>query len=140
MQHSLPGKRQGESSHSAAEEAVPTQASCQHNRAPPPASGHSLRVQLVQGAIHTHGNLQVLKSLVLSPFFHDGSQARTTELGSPPGHSSTHLLHHDAVLTCAVQAQLLQDPPDLEEGQPVTVGEQGQMLARGFWRPGTHSA
>lgn len=84
---------------------------------------HSLRVQLVQGAVHAHSDLQVLKPLVFPPFLHDGSHAGATELGRPTGHSSTHLLHHDAVLTRAVQAELLQDPPHLEEGQPVAGGK-----------------
>lgn len=81
-------------------------------------------MQLVQGAVHTHGDPQVLQPLVFSPFFHDGGQACTAELGRPAGHGPAHFLHHDAVFTRAVQAQLLQDPPDLEEGQPVAVGKQ----------------
>lgn len=80
---------------------------------------HSLRVQLVQGAVHAHSDLQVLQPLVFPPLLHDGSHACATELGRPTGHRSTHLLHHDAVLTRAVQAKLLQDPPHLEEGQPI---------------------
>lgn len=84
-------------------------------------------MQLVQGAIHTHGDLQVLKPLVFPPLLHDGGQASTVELGRPPGHSSAHLLHHDAVLTRAVQAKLLQDLPDLEEGQPIAAGKQSRM-------------
>lgn len=83
---------------------------------------HSLRVQLVQGAVHAHSDLQVLEPLVFPPLLHDGSHACATELGRPAGHSATHLLHHDAVLARAVQAELLQDPPHLEEGQPIAAG------------------
>lgn len=92
-------------------------------------SGDSLWVQLVQRAIHAHGDLEVLEALVFSPLLHDGSQAGTTHLGSSPRHSPAHLLHHDTVFTRAVQPQLLQDPPDLQEGQPVTVDKQGRASA-----------
>lgn len=106
----------------------------------PASLGHSLRVQLVQRAIHSHGDLQVLQPLVFPPLLHDSSQASAAELGRPPGHSSAHLLHHNAVLTCAVQAELLQDPPDLEEGQPITVGKQSRTSGPASWGPGTCSA
>lgn len=102
--------------------------------------GHSLRVQLVQGAIHAHGDPQALEPLVFPPFLYNGGQASATELGRPPGHSSAHLLHHDAVLTRAVQAELLQDPPDLEEGQPITAGKHSRMSGSASWGPGTRSA
>lgn len=99
----------------------------------PASLGHSLRVQLVQRAIHSHGDLQVLQPLVFPPLLHDSSQAGAAELGCPPGHSSAHLLHHNAVLTCAVQAELLQDPPDLEEGQSITVGKQSRTSGPASW-------
>lgn len=86
-------------------------------------------MQLVQGAVHAHSDLEVLEALVFSPFLHDGSHAGAAHLGSPPRHSPAHLLHHNAVFAGAVQAQLLQDPPDLQEGQPVTVDKQARPLA-----------
>lgn len=89
---------------------------------------HSLRVQLVESSVHTHSDLEVLQPLVFSSLLHDGSQACAAELGSPPRHGPTHLLHHNTVFARAVQAQLLQDLPDLQEGQPVTVDKQGRTL------------
>lgn len=91
--------------------------------------GNSLWVQLVQSAIHAHGDLEVLQALVFPPLLHDGSHAGAAHLGSPPRHGPAHLLHHYAVFTRAVQAQLLQDPPDLQEGQPVTADKQARTLA-----------
>lgn len=90
--------------------------------------GDSLWVQLVQSAIHAHGDLEVLQALVFPPLLHDGSHAGAAHLGSPPRHSPAHLLHHYTVFTRAVQAQLLQDPPDLQEGQPVTADKQARTL------------
>lgn len=89
---------------------------------------HSLRVKLVKSSVHTHSDLEVLQPLVFSSLLHDGCQACAAELGSPPRHGPTHLLHHNAVFARAVQAQLLQDLPDLQEGQPVTVDKQGRTL------------
>ena len=86
-------------------------------------------MQLVQCAIHAHGALEAPEPLVVSPLLHDGSHAGTTNLGGPPRHSPTHLLHHNTVFARAVQAQLLQDPPDLQEGQPVTVDKQARISA-----------
>lgn len=97
-------------------------------------------MQLVQGAVHAHGDPQALEPLVFPPFLYNGGQASATELGRPPGHSSAHLLHHNAVLTRAVQAELLQDPPDLEEGQPITAGKHSRMSGSASWGPGTRSA
>lgn len=102
---------------------------CPFVPAPTSVSGDSLWVQLVQRAIHTHGDLEVLEALVFSPLLHDGSQAGAAHLGSPPGHGPAHLLHHNTVFTRAVQTQLLQDPPDLQEGQSVTVNKQSRTSA-----------
>lgn len=122
---------------------VPVRCKGVHPVAPAPSqpclSGHSLWMQLVQGTVHTHSDPQVLKPLVFSPLLHNGSQTSATELGCPPGHGSAHLLHHDAVLTCAVQAELLQDPPDLEKGQPIAAGRKNRMSGPASWGPGTCS-
>ena len=117
----------GEHSHITALGSTPKAVHIQPQPPSPESLEHSLRVQLIQGAVHTHSDPHVLKSLVFSPLLHDGSQASTIKLGRPPGHSAAHLLHHDAVLTRAVQAELLQDPPDLEEGQPVAASKQSRM-------------
>lgn len=124
MQHSSSTKGQNISSHWAAKD--PT-------LPPPGPSGHSLWVQLVQGAVYTHGDPQVFQPLVFPPFLHDSSHASTTELGCTTGHNSTHLLDYDAVLTCAVQAQLLQDPPHLKEGQAVTAGKHSGVSEPASW-------
>lgn len=83
------------------------------------ASRYSLWMKLVQSPIYSNGNLQVLHTSVFSLLLYNGCQSCSTQLGSSPGNSPTHLFHNDAVFTRAVEAELLQNPSDLEEGEPV---------------------
>lgn len=76
-------------------------------------------MKLVQSPIYSNSNLQVLRTSVFSLLLYNGCQSCPTELGSSPGNSPTHLFHNDAVITRAVEAKLLQNPSDLEEGEPV---------------------
>lgn len=93
---------------------------------------YSLRMELVQSPIHSNGDLQALHTLVFSLLLYNSSQSCPTELGSSFWNSSTHLFHNDAVFTCAVQAQLLQNSPDLEESEPVTAQKETQGIRKSF--------
>lgn len=46
------------------------------------------------------------------------------------GHGAAHLLDDDAVVAGAVQAQLLQDGPDLQQCQTIAVGRGGKGRER----------
>lgn len=84
---------------------------------------YSLRMELVESPVHTHCHFEVLQSSVFSYLVHHSSHACTTELGRTPGDHSAHLLHDDAVVTGALQPQVAQDGPDLQQGQAVTARE-----------------
>lgn len=88
-------------------------------------------MELVQSPIYTDSDLQALHTLVLPLLLQYSSQPCPTEPGSPCGDHPTHLLDDDAVLTGAVQPQLLQDAPHLEQGQAVTAqGSTGSSWVR----------
>lgn len=89
-------------------------------------------MELVQSPIYTDSDLQALHTLVLPLLLQNSGQPCPTEPGSPCGNHPTHLLDDDAVVTRAVQPQLLQDAPHLEEGQAVTA--QGSTRSSGSGR------
>lgn len=92
--------------------------------------GHSLRMELVEGSVHTHCHFQSVQPTVFSYFVHHGGHACTTELGSPPRHDGAHLLDDDAVVTGALEPQVVQDGSDLQQGQAVTgVGGRQQVVS-----------
>ena len=72
-------------------------------------------MKLVECAIHAHSHVEVVQPSVLADLVHHGSHARTTQLRGPLGHHPAHGLDEDTVVTGAVQAQLLEDGPDLEQ-------------------------
>lgn len=113
---------------------------------------HSLRMQLVQSPVHAHCYFESLQPTVFSDFVHHGSHACSTELSRPPGHHSAHLLDNDAIITGALEPQVVQDGTDLQQGQAVTGGrgESGrsadglpppgaQVLYQRCWRVGLGS-
>ena len=81
---------------------------------------HLLWMELVESPIHPHSNIQMVQSSVLTNLVRHGSHSGSAELSGAVGNRSTHFLHDDTVITGAVQAQLLQDAPHLQKGQPVT--------------------
>lgn len=83
-----------------------------------------LWVQLVERAVHAHGNVQVVQSSVLTDLVHHSSHSGSADLSRTAGHRSAHLLDDNTVITGAVEPQLLQDRPDLQQRQTITV-EQG---------------
>lgn len=89
-----------------------------------------LWVQLVQGAVDTHGDVQVVQSSILADFVHHSRHPGAAYLSGAPGHRAAHFLDDDAVVTGAVESQLLQDGPDLQQRQTIA-GEQqrGQRSA-----------
>lgn len=80
---------------------------------------NSLWVQLVERPIHADGDLEEVQPAVLPDLVHHGCHAGPAELSSPPGHHRAHLLHDDAVVARALQAEMLEDGADLEQGQAV---------------------
>lgn len=83
-------------------------------------------MQLVERAVHAHGDVQVVQAAVLADLVHHGGHAGAADLGRAAGHRAAHLLHDDAVVTGAGEAQLLQDRPDLQQRQAIAVeGEEG---------------
>lgn len=80
-----------------------------------------LWVQLVQCAIDANGNIQVVQSSVLTDLVHHGSHSGSTDLSRTAGHGATHLLDNNTVITGAVEPQLLQDRPDLQQRQTIAV-------------------
>lgn len=80
----------------------------------------SLWMQLVERAVHPHGHVQVVQAAVLADLVHHGGHAGAADLGGAARHGAAHLLHDDGVVARAVETQLLQDGPDLEQGQAVT--------------------
>lgn len=87
-------------------------------------------MELVQSPIYSNGGLQALHASVFSPLLYNSRQSCPTELGSSFWNSSTHLFHNDAVITRAVQAKLLQNSPDLEEGEPVAAQREAHAAVR----------
>ena len=83
-----------------------------------------LWVQLVERAIYAHGNVQVVQSSVLTNLVHYSSHSSSADLSSTAGHSATHLLDDNTVITGAVKSQLLQDRPDLQQCQTITVEQE----------------
>lgn len=92
---------------------------------------HSLRMELVEGPIHAHCHFEGVQPTVFSYFVHHGSHACTTELGCPPCHYSAHLFDNDAVVTGALEPQVVQDGTDLQQGQAVTAEWGWGETARG---------
>lgn len=93
-------------------------------------SRYSLWMKLVQSPVYSNGNLQMLHTSVFSLLLYNGRQSCPTQLGCSPGNSPTHLFHNDAVFTRAVEAELLQNPSNLEEGEPVAAQRETQAASR----------
>ena len=72
-------------------------------------------MKLVECSIHPHGHVEMVQSSVFPDLIHHGSHACTTQLRGPPGHHAAHGLDKDTVVAGAIQAQLLEDGPDLEQ-------------------------
>lgn len=83
-------------------------------RAHPQWKPHSLRMKLVERAVHAHSHVEAVQPPVFADLIHHSSHACATQLRRPLGHHPTHGLHEDTVVTCAVQTQLLEDGPDLQ--------------------------
>lgn len=94
-----------------------------------------LWVQLVERAVHAHGDVQVVQPSVLTDLVHHGSHSGSTDLSRAAGHRAAHLLDDNTVITGAVEPQLLQDRPDLQQRQTITVqggrrrGEKGESVS-----------
>lgn len=84
-----------------------------------------LWVQLVERAVHAHGNIQVVQSSVLTDLVHHSSHSGSADLSRTAGHRATHLLDDNTVITGAVEPQLLQDRPDLQQRQTIAVEKEG---------------
>lgn len=85
-----------------------------------------LWVQLVECAIHTHCNIQVVQSSVLTDLVHHCSHSSSAQLSCSAGHCAAHLLDDNTVITGAVEPQLLQDRSDLQQGQTIAVERGGR--------------
>lgn len=83
-----------------------------------------LWVQLVQRAVHAHGNVQVVQSPVLTDLVHHSSHPGSADLSRAAGHRAAHLLDDNTVITGAVEPQLLQDRPDLQQRQTIAVEQE----------------
>lgn len=83
-----------------------------------------LWVQLVQRAVHAHGDIQVVHASVLTDLVDHGSHSGSADLSGAAGHRATHLLDDDTVITGAVEPQLLQDRPDLQQRQTIAVEQE----------------
>ena len=81
-------------------------------------------MELVECSVHPHGDVHVGQPAVLSDLLNHGGHSGSAELSSAVRHDATHLLDYDTVITRAVQPQVLQDGPDLQERQAVTRGRQ----------------
>lgn len=88
-----------------------------------------LWVQLVERAVHAHGDIQVVQLSVLTDLVHHSSHSGSADLSRAVGHGATHLLDDNTVITGAAEPQLLQDRPDLQQRQTIAVeqreGEEG---------------
>lgn len=76
---------------------------------------HSLRMKLVERPVHAHSHVEAVQPPVFADLIHHSSHACATQLRRPLGHHPTHGLHEDTVVARAVQAQLLEDGPDLQQ-------------------------
>lgn len=83
---------------------------------------NSLRVQLVERAVHAHRHVQVVQSPVLTDLVHHGGHAGSADLSGATRHGAAHLFDDDTVITGAVEPQLLQDRPDLQQRQTIAEG------------------
>lgn len=83
-----------------------------------------LWVQLVQRAVHAHGDVQVVHASVLTDLVDHGSHSGSADLSGAAGHRAAHLLDDDTVITGAVEPQLLQDRPDLQQRQTIAVEQE----------------
>lgn len=81
-------------------------------------------MQLVQRAVHAHGDIQVVHASVLTDLVDHGSHSGSADLSCAAGHRATHLLDDDTVITGAVEPQLLQDRPDLQQRQTIAVEQE----------------
>ncbi len=84
-----------------------------------------LWVQLVERAVHAHGGIQVVQASVLTDLVHHRSHSGSADLSCAAGHCATHLFDDDTVITGAVEPQLLQDRPDLQQCQTIAVSRRG---------------
>lgn len=101
---------------------------------PPPRARVLLWVQLVERAVHTHGDVQVVQSPVLTDLVHHRRHSGSADLSGATGHGAAHLLDDNTVITGAVESQLLQDRPDLQQRQTIARrggGERGGVVVRG---------
>lgn len=80
-----------------------------------------LRVELVERAVHAHSNIQAVQPSVLTDLVHHGCHSGSADLGGAVGHGAAHLLDDNTVITGAVEPQLLQDCPDLQQRQTIAV-------------------
>lgn len=94
---------------------------------PNPRSADSLWVEFVKRAVHAHGDVQVVQRSVLSDLVHHGRHPGSADLRGAAGHGAAHLLDDDAVVAGAVEPQLLQDRPDLQQRQTVAEGEGSEV-------------
>lgn len=95
-------------------------------------------MRLIEGAVHSHGDGELVEVAVLPHPVDHGGQAGAAELGGAAGHHAAHLLHQHAVVTGgAGQAQVLQDGADLPHGQAVAGGgrESGPASSHRFTFP-----
>lgn len=83
-------------------------------------------MQLVERAVHAHGDVQVVHSSVLTDLVHHGSHSGSADLSCAAGHRATHLLDDNTVITGAVEPQLLKDRPDLQQRQTIAVEQEGR--------------
>lgn len=70
---------------------------------------HSLRVYLVECAVHAHRGPEPCQLLVLPQACQDGGQGRGTEVGRAEGDDGADMLHGYAVGLRRLQAQICQD-------------------------------
>lgn len=85
---------------------------------------YSLWVELVECSVNPHCDVHGGQPAVLSDLVDDGGHSGSADLSCAVRHGATHLLDYDTVITRAVQPQVLQDGPDLQERQAVTRGRQ----------------
>ena len=83
-------------------------------------------MKLVERPVHAHSHVEAVQPPVFADLIHHGGHARATQLRRPLGHHPAHGLHEDTVVARAIQAQLLEDGPDLQQRQSVAVGDKSQ--------------
>lgn len=77
-------------------------------------------MEFVEGPIHTDGDLKEIQISILSDLVHHCGHSCPTQLSGTLSDHSAHLLHNDAVVTCALQPKVLEDVPDLKQCQAIT--------------------